>query len=175
MTRLETPQALNPLRAKTPVPTPGSQVRQWLQRAKASCPDGHSATRTRPQLTRNQASRLAALNNIARAMASTLDEASVLTALRATLSELLPVDSLDMVSVAHDRSDKARLLHLEADSAPTSREISLRNTEFTAARTVLREPKPLVIDEPTSSLWVPIKEGGVARGAFGIKCARPYA
>jgi len=127
------------------------------------------------ELTRNQASRLAALNHIARAMASTLDEASVLTALRATLSELLPVDSLDMVSLAHDRTDKARVLHLEADSAPTSREISLRTAEFTPARTALRDNKPLLIHEPTSSLWVPIKEGGAIRGAFGIRCSRPYA
>ena len=127
------------------------------------------------ELTRNQARRLEALNNIARAMASTLDEASVLTALRATLSELLPVDSLDMVSLAPDRADKARLLHLEADSAPTSKWISMRTAEAAPARTVLRNPKPLLLHEPTSSLWVPIKEGGVVRGALGIRCARPYA
>jgi GAF domain-containing protein/nitrogen-specific signal transduction histidine kinase len=127
------------------------------------------------ELTRNQATRLAALNNIARAMASTLDEASVLTALRATLSELLPVDSLDMVSLAHDRPDKARLLHLEADSAPTATWISLKSAESTQARTVLRDGKTLLIHEPTSSLWVPIKEGGAARGALGIRCSRPYA
>ncbi len=127
------------------------------------------------ELTRNQARRLGALNSIARAMASTLDEASVLTALHATLSELLPVDSLDMVSLAQDRTDKARLLHLEADSAPTSRWISMRTAEAAPARTVLRNPKPLLLHEPTSSLWVPIKEGGVARGALGIKCSRPYA
>src|SRR3979490_836808 len=46
------------------------------------------------ELTRNQARRLEALNSIARSMASTLDEASVLAALHATLSVLLPVDSL---------------------------------------------------------------------------------
>src|SRR4029077_17625912 len=103
------------------------------------------------ELTRNQARRLEALNNIARAMASTLDEASVLTALRATLSELLPVDSLDMVSLAHDRTDKARLLHLEADSAPVSRWISMRAAEALPARTVSREPKPLLIHAPASS------------------------
>src|SRR4029077_20963149 len=125
--------------------------------------------------TRNQARRLEALNNIARAMASTLDEASVLTALRATLSELLPVDSLDMVSLSHERADKARLLHLEADSAPVSRWISMRTAEGAPARTLLRDPKPLLIHEPTSSLWVPIKEGGVVRGALGINCSRPYA
>jgi two-component system, OmpR family, phosphate regulon sensor histidine kinase PhoR len=127
------------------------------------------------ELTRNQARRLQALNNIARAMASTLDEASVLTALRATLSELLPVDSLDMVSVTQDRADKARLLHLEADSAPTSRWISMKSAEAAPARALLRDPKPLLHHEPTSSLWVPIKEGGIVRGALGIKCARPYA
>ena len=127
------------------------------------------------ELTRNQARRLEALNNIARAMASTLDEASVLTALRTTLSKLLPVDSLDMVSLSHDRADKARLLHLEADSAPVSKWISMRTAEGAAARTVLRDPKPLLIHEPASSLWVPIKEGGVVRGALGINCTRPYA
>jgi two-component system, OmpR family, phosphate regulon sensor histidine kinase PhoR len=127
------------------------------------------------ELTRNQARRLEALNSIARAMASTLDESSVLTALYATLSVLLPVDSLDMVSLAQDRTDRARLLHLEADSAPTSRLISMRSAESAPARTVLRDPKALLLHEPTSSLWVPIKEGGVARGALGIKCSRPYA
>ena len=127
------------------------------------------------ELTRNQARRLEALNSIARAMASTLDEASVLTALHTTLSVLLPVDSLDMVSLTQDRADKARLLHLEADSAPTSRWISLRSAESAHARSVLRDAKALLIHEPTSSLWVPIKEGGAVRGALGIKCSRPYA
>jgi two-component system phosphate regulon sensor histidine kinase PhoR len=127
------------------------------------------------ELTRNQARRLEALNSIARAMASTLDEASVLTALHTTLSELLPVDSLDMLSLAGDKADKGRLLHLEVDSAPTSRWISMRSAEAAPARMVLRNPKPLLIYEPTSSLWVPIKEGGVVRGALGIKCSRPYA
>jgi signal transduction histidine kinase/transcriptional regulator with GAF, ATPase, and Fis domain len=127
------------------------------------------------ELTRNQARRLEALNAIARAMASTLDEASVLTGLRATLSEFLPVDSLDMISLAQDGASRARLMHLEVDSAPASSWISMRNTEAAQARTVMRDHKPLVLYEPTSSLWVPIKEGGVVRGALGIRCSRPYA
>src|SRR3982074_1687174 len=44
-----------------------------------------------------------------------------------------------------------------------------------AARAVVRDSKPLLVHQPSSSLWVPIKEGGVARGALGIKCERPYA
>jgi PAS domain S-box-containing protein len=127
------------------------------------------------ELTRNQARRLGALNSIARAMASTLDEASVLTALHATLSELLPVDTLEMVSLAEDGSDKARLLHLEADSAPTSRWVSMRSPAVVAARALKRHPKPILVHEPTSSLWVAIKEGGPVRGALGITCARQYA
>ncbi|HEV2034293.1 MAG TPA: GAF domain-containing protein [Candidatus Dormibacteraeota bacterium] len=127
------------------------------------------------ELTRNQARRLGALNSIARAMASTLDEVSVLTGLHTTLSELLPVDVLEMVSLPHDQVGKARLLHVEADSAPTSRWITKRTVQFAAAQTMLHDPKPLLIHEPASSLWVPIKEGGVVRGALGIRCSRPYA
>jgi two-component system phosphate regulon sensor histidine kinase PhoR len=127
------------------------------------------------ELTRNQARRLGALNSIARAMASTLDEASVLTALHATLSELLPVDALEMISLAHDRPGKARMLHIEAGSAPTSRWIAMKGADAAPARGVIRNPKPLLIHEPSSSLWVPIKEGGIVRGALGITCSRQYA
>jgi two-component system phosphate regulon sensor histidine kinase PhoR len=126
------------------------------------------------ELTRNQARRLGALNSIARAMASTLDEVSVLAGLHSTLSELLPVDVLEMVSLPQDQPGKARLFHVEADSAPTSRWISKRTAQAIAAQTMVHNPKPLLIHEPASSLWVPIKEGGVVRGALGIKCARPY-
>ncbi len=127
------------------------------------------------ELTRNQARRLEALNSIARAMASTLDEATVLTALHATLKELLPVDALEMVALQPDRTDKARVLHLEAESAPTSKWVAMRSPLVAPARSVLKDAKPLLILEPTSSLWVPIKEGGVVRGALGITCAQPYA
>jgi GAF domain-containing protein len=127
------------------------------------------------ELTRNQARRLEALNSIARAMASTLDEVSVLTGLHTTLSELLPVDVLEMVSLPAGQTGKARLLHVEADSAPTSRWITKRTAQAVAAQTMLRNPKPLLMHEPSSSLWVPIKESGVVRGALGIMCSRPYA
>ena len=127
------------------------------------------------ELTRNQARRLGALNSIARAMASTLDEVSVLAALQTTLSELLPVDVLEMVSLPPGQKGKARLLHVEADSAPTSRWITKRSVQAIAAQSMLRDPKPLLIHEPSSSLWVPIKEGGAVRGALGIRCSRQYA
>ncbi|HYR49805.1 MAG TPA: ATP-binding protein [Candidatus Eisenbacteria bacterium] len=127
------------------------------------------------ELTRNQARRLEALNSIARAMAATLDETSVLAGLYTTLRELLPVDALEMVAMQDDGTDRVRLLHIEADSAPTARWLPTRSPATTAARTVVRDSKPVLVYQPTSSLWVPIKEAGVARGALGIRCARPYA
>src|SRR6266851_1148964 len=123
------------------------------------------------ELTRNQARRLEALNSIARAMASTLDEASVLTALHATLSQLLPVDVLHMAALDPEQPDKVRLLNVEADAAPTSRWVAMKS----AAAAPVRDPKPLLTHEPGSALWVPIKEGGSLRGALGIKTKRSYA
>src|SRR5215471_6885015 len=125
------------------------------------------------ELTRNQARRLQALNSIARAMTSTLDEASVLTGLHGTLRELLPVDSLEMVMLA-DGTERSRHLHLEGDKAPTQRWLSARSPLTLHAREVIEGNKAVIEHEPHSSLWVPLKEGGVARGAVGIKVSRPY-
>lgn len=127
------------------------------------------------ELTRNQARRLEALNSIGRAMASTLDEASVLTGLHTTIRELLPVDALEMVTMPDEGADRVRLMHVESDSAPTMRWLPARSPLVAAARSVLRDSKPILAHTPTSSLWVPIKEGGVVRGALGIRCARPFS
>src|SRR5438094_10276005 len=126
------------------------------------------------ELTRNQARRLEALNSIARAMTSTLDETSVLAGLYATLRELLPVDSLELITV-QDGAEQARHLHLEGDSVPSSRLLPPRSPLAATAREVVAESKNLISHYPHSSLWVPLKEGGRARGALGIRCSRPYA
>src|SRR5713226_1071171 len=127
------------------------------------------------ELTRNQARRLEALNSIARAMASTLDEASVLTALHATLSQLLPVDVLHMAALDPEQPDKMRLLNVEADAEPTSRWVAMKSAPAAPVRAMVRDQKPLLTHEPTSALWVPIKEGGAVRGALGIQTTKSYA
>ncbi|HEV3405922.1 MAG TPA: GAF domain-containing protein, partial [Candidatus Dormibacteraeota bacterium] len=43
------------------------------------------------------------------------------------------------------------------------------------ARDVAADGKPALVHYPHSSLWVPLKEGGAARGALGIKFSRPYS
>src|SRR5437764_1922212 len=126
------------------------------------------------ELTRNQARRLQALNGVARAMTSSLDEGTVMTGLYGTLRELLPVDSLEMVTL-QDPTDRVRHLHIEGDGVLSSRWLSTRSPLVGTARNVVAGNKPLITHDPHSSLWVPLKEGGVARGALGIKCSRPYA
>jgi PAS domain S-box-containing protein len=126
------------------------------------------------ELTRNQARRLEALNNIARAMTSTLDETSVLSGLHATLSDLLPVDALEMITF-QDGSERARHMRVDADSAPTTKLLPERSPLAAMALKVVDDNKPALVHQPHSSLWVPLKEGGVARGAIGITCARPYS
>ena len=127
------------------------------------------------ELTRNQARRLEALNSVARAMASTLDEASVLGALQSTLSELLPVDTLEMVTLEDEHADRVRLVHVESGAAPTSRWVPMRSPLAASARAVMKDATSVLVSHPTSSLWVPIKQGGTARGALGITCERAYA
>ena len=127
------------------------------------------------ELTRNQARRLQALNSVARALASTLDESSVITALHSTLSELLPVDGIDMITLPEDRGDLARMLHYEIGSAPTVRWVSMRSKALAWPRSVMQSGARKLTYDPSSSIWVPIKEGGLVRGAFAIYCARPYA
>jgi PAS domain S-box-containing protein len=126
------------------------------------------------ELTRNQARRLQALNSIARAMTSSLDETSVLTGLHDALRELLPVDSLEMVTLP-DGSERARYLKMDGRSAPSARWLPARSPLAATAREVAVNARPVIVHQPQSSLWVPLKEGGVVRGAFGIKCSRPYA
>jgi two-component system phosphate regulon sensor histidine kinase PhoR len=126
------------------------------------------------ELTRNQSRRLQALNIIARAMTSTLDETSVLAGLYDTLRELLPVDSLEIV-VLQDKSDRARYLHAAADAKPSMRWLPAKAPDAVTAREVAGENKPRLVHYPHSSLWVPLKEGGAARGALGIKASRPYS
>ena len=127
------------------------------------------------ELTRNQARRLEALNSVARAMASTLDEGSVLKALYSTLSELLPVETVEMVTLDDEDHEAVRLLRIEHDSRPRARTVRLRSGTVAGARQAITEGRPRLAHVPTSSLWVPITDGGVVRGALGISCSRPYA
>lgn len=125
------------------------------------------------ELTRNQARRLEALNAIARAMTSTLDEMSVMNGLFATLRELLPVDSLEIVTFQED-SGRVRHLEVTGSRAARVRHLSPRSPLLQSAQSVVDEGKRVVAHEPHSSVWVPLKEGGISRGAIGIECSRPY-
>jgi len=98
----------------------------------------------------------------------------VLTGLYGTLRELLPVDSLEMITI-QDGADPARNLHVEGDSVASSRVLPARSPLAATPHDVVADNKPVITHYPHSSLWVPLKEGGSARGVLGIKCSRPYA
>src|SRR5207302_3019087 len=50
-----------------------------------------------------------------------------------------------------------------------------RSAVATTARNVAADNKPVIGHEPRRAPWVPLKEGGVARGALGIRSSRPYS
>ncbi len=126
------------------------------------------------ELTRNQSRRLQALNSIARAMTSTLDETSVLAGLYDTVRELLPVDSLEIVMLP-EAGEAARYLYVAADAQPSMRWLPAKSPIAATARDVAAANKPRLVHNPHSALWVPLKEGGVARGAIALKASRPYS
>src|SRR6185503_13032227 len=86
----------------------------------------------------------------------------------------LPVDAVEMVMLP-DGSDRARHLHVEGEHGATSRWLPARSPLGATAREVVAGNQPVITYEPHSSLWVPLKEGGLGRGALGIRSSRPYS
>src|SRR6266852_5799979 len=74
-----------------------------------------------------------------------------------------------------DGPNPARYMHVEGDSVASSRPLPAKSPLAATANEVVADNKPVIAHSPHSSLWVPLKEGGGARGALGIKCSRPYA
>ena len=58
---------------------------------------------------------------------------------------------------------------------PTAKWVPMRSSLAAAARAVMREERAILVNRPSSSLWVPIKEGGAVRGAFGVTYPKPDA
>src|SRR4029077_734363 len=80
-----------------------------------------------------------------------------------------------MVTPDDEDPESVRLLRIEADKRPRARTVKLRMPAVARARQVIAAGRPLLGHAPTSSLRVPVAYGGLARGALGISCARPYA
>jgi len=130
------------------------------------------------EITRNQAVRLSALNSIARALSSTLDESGVIAALHSTMTQLLPVDVLELV-VQDDRKAHMRVLSHRAEGT-SSRSVALRSKQLSEARQVLETGRAVLSAnvegaQPRSAAWVPIREGGHVRGVLSIQTGQPDA
>ena len=128
--------------------------------------------------TRDQAVRLSALNAIARALSSTLDETGIVAALYSTLSQFLPVATLQLMVPDDDQADDIRVLLYSADSGPQTTHVSASSGELSTAKVVLLDGKSNLEetgDDPKhrSSVSVAIKEGGRVRGVLSILARDP--
>jgi PAS domain S-box-containing protein len=124
------------------------------------------------EVTRNQAVRLTALNAVARALASTLDEGGVVSALHETLSQLLPVDVVELVVPDEDAPGTLRVLR-SGDGQPLLLRIPRRSPRVAIARSILDDPRTHLKAELAgtgyrSGTWVPVLEGGDTRAVLSI-------
>ncbi len=129
------------------------------------------------ELTRNQAVRLSALNAIARALASTLEEESVVAALQAAIAPLLPVDVVELVV---DEDDGTGRLHvLRAGTRQTSTRLPAGSPRIAVAHRVMGSGETHLQVEGegsyASGIWVPIHEGGAVRAVLSIHHRQPHA
>lgn len=134
------------------------------------------------EVTRNQAVRLTALNAIARALSTTLDEAGIARELQQTLSQLLNVDELELVSLVDDDPDRVRVLRIRAGAEQVesfqartgSRRLREAGLVMRSGRSRLRQESSA--DEPyQSAVSVPVGEGGRLLGALSILSHRHEA
>jgi len=132
------------------------------------------------ELTRNQAMSLSALNQIARALSATRDEHGIVTALRATLGPLMPVDELELVAPEAARPEQLRALRMVADT-PIPEQVEAASAKLASARQVLSGGRPMLVAPDrlpgghASEAWVPVKEGTSVRAALAIRSRRPDA
>ncbi|HEX6349842.1 MAG TPA: GAF domain-containing protein, partial [Candidatus Dormibacteraeota bacterium] len=124
------------------------------------------------EVTRNQAIRVTVLNAVARALASTLDEGGIVAALHETLSQLLPVQVVELVVPDEDTPSVLRVLR-SGDGQPALQRIPRRSPRVAVARSLLEDPRThLKADADAtgyrSGAWVPVREGGATRAVLSI-------
>ncbi|MGH7777989.1 MAG: GAF domain-containing protein [Candidatus Dormibacterales bacterium] len=126
-------------------------------------------------VTRVQSLRLGALNEIARGLASTLDEREILAALHSSVSRVIPVDRVALALPVGGGGEVRLLTHTMRGF--TTRTLHGTGAALQGASEVLRGAGPTLRESPTrgsrarSVMWVPIAEGGEVRGALSLQAA----
>jgi two-component system, OmpR family, phosphate regulon sensor histidine kinase PhoR len=127
------------------------------------------------ETTRNQAVRLTALNAIARALSSTLDERGVVAALHHTITQWVRVDVTELVAPEEGPERMVRLLRYGSGQDVVSTRVPWRSPLVADARPVMEHGSSYMQsdagpeDPYPSTIWVPIKEGDQVRGALSIQ------
>ncbi|HEX6548678.1 MAG TPA: GAF domain-containing protein, partial [Candidatus Dormibacteraeota bacterium] len=130
------------------------------------------------ELTRNQAVRLTALNTIARALASTLDEEGVVAALHRSLGPMLPLDRVQLVVPDEINPGFVHVLR-NIGGRTTRTRLSARSERLPVARRVLESAQPVLRADGddaalASVVAVPIVEGREVRAVLSIHSAVPH-
>lgn len=132
------------------------------------------------ELTRNQAVSLSALNSIARALASTHDDAGIVAALHAALGPLLAFDRLELiVRDGLGENDQVRILRAAEGRSPRTSRVHLRR--LGAARRVLEAGAPRLRTRTTNSgeyrsaVCVPVRDDGKVTAALSVLSRQPRA
>ena len=124
------------------------------------------------ETTRDQGMRLSALNTVARALSSTLDEAGIAAALQETLSQLLPVDAFSLAVWTDANHAAIRLLRSNRGRQIKPAVLPIDHPSLNLAREVLLTGDPRLGEGGgfyRSVTWVAVKEGGQITGALSIQ------
>ena len=133
------------------------------------------------EITRNQAVSLSALNAIARALSSTLDEKEVAAALHQTIAPLLPVEMLELIVPEDGPEGAVRALRIGREGSVRTTRMARGARRLAQARRVLKSGKPAfgevapATSEYRSAVWVPILEGEQVRGVLALHARAPEA
>ncbi len=133
------------------------------------------------ELTRNQAVSLGALNEIARALSATHDEDGIVAALSATLSRLIPVDSIELAVRDDTPPARLRLLSIGPDARVRRSSAAATSRRLGAVGEVLetgcgRVDSKLDPRQPyRTAVSAPVVEGGLSRGVLTARSRQPDA
>ena len=131
------------------------------------------------EMTRNQAVSLGALNAIARALSSTLEEKEVAAALHTTIAPLLPLESLELIVPEPAAVGGVRALRIGREGKVRITRHSLRARRLQTAQEVLLTGKPILATQTSpgggSAIWVPILEGEQVRAVLALHASQSEA
>ena len=124
------------------------------------------------ELTRNQAVRLTALNSIARSLASTHDEHSIVSSLFTAMAPLISLDLVQLVVAEASGDENLRVLRAGKEDRPAGRGLAGRQAAIASEVIGSGQARLQVSPGGPSAAWVPVRDGTHVRAALSIQSRR---